>query len=122
MKSNRRQFFAVTGAGAAAAWMPTIIPAWAFGANDRVRTGHIGVRNQGKNNLKELLKNKNVDVVAVCDVDSDVLAKAVKLVQDSKKEPIKAEKDFRVLLNDKSIDAVVVTTPDHWHAIPTIEA
>ena len=122
MKSNRRQFFAVTGAGAAAAWMPTIIPARAFGANDRVRTGHIGVRNQGTNNLKELLKNKNVDVVAVCDVDSDVLAKAVKLVQDSKKEPIKGEKDFRVLLNDKSIDAVVVTTPDHWHAIPTIEA
>ena len=122
MNSNRRQFFAVTGAGAAAAWMPTIIPARAFGANDRVRTGHIGVRNQGTNNLKELLKNKNVDVVAVCDVDSDVLAKAVKLVQDSKKEPIKAEKDFRVLLNDKSIDAVVVTTPDHWHAIPTIEA
>ncbi len=122
MKSNRRQFLAVTSAGAAAAWMPTIIPARAFGANDRVRTGHIGVRNQGTNNLKELLKNKNVDVVAVCDVDSDVLAKAVKLVQDSKKEPIKAEKDFRVLLNDKSIDAVVVTTPDHWHAIPTIEA
>jgi predicted dehydrogenase len=102
--------------------MPTIIPSRAFGANDRVRTGHIGVRNQGTNNLKELLKNKNVDVVAVCDVDSDVLAKAAKLVQDSKKEPIKAEKDFRVLLNDKSIDAVVVTTPDHWHAIPTIEA
>jgi len=122
MKSNRRQFLAVTGAGAAAAWMPTIIPARAFGANDRVRTGHIGVRNQGTNNLKELLKNNNVDVVAVCDVDSDVLAKAAKLVQDSKKEPIKAEKDFRVLLNDKSIDAVVVTTPDHWHAIPTIEA
>jgi predicted dehydrogenase len=122
MKSNRRQFLAVTGAGATAAWMPTIIPSRAFGANDRVRTGHIGVRNQGTNNLKELLKNKNVDVVAVCDVDSDVLAKAAKLVQDSKKEPIKAEKDFRVLLNDKSIDAVVVTTPDHWHAIPTIEA
>ena len=68
MKSNRRQFFAVTGAGAAAAWMPTIIPARAFGANDRVRTGHIGVRNQGTNNLKELLKNKNVDVAREVDL------------------------------------------------------
>ena len=119
---NRRQFIATTGAGLAAVWMPTVIPARAFGANERVRTGHIGVRNQGTNNLKELLKNKNVDVAALCDVDSDVLAKAAKLVQDSKKEPVRTEKDFRALLNDKTLDAVVVTTPDHWHAIPTIEA
>ncbi len=120
--SNRRQFLATTGAGVAAAWMPSVIPARAFGANDRVRTGHIGVRNQGTNNLKELLKNKNVDVVAVCDVDSEVLAKAEKLVVATNKGPVRAEKDFRTLLNDKSIDAVVVTTPDHWHAIAMIEA
>jgi predicted dehydrogenase len=120
---NRRKFLSAAGAGIAAAWMPTVIPARAFGANERIRTGHIGVRNQGTNNLKEVLKNKSFDVSAVCDVDSDVLAKAAKLVENTNKTTgVKAEKDFRRLLDDKSIDAVVIVTPDHWHAIPTIEA
>ena len=120
---NRRKFLSTAGAGIAAAWMPTVIPARAFGANERIRTGHIGVRNQGTNNLKEVLKNKSFDVSAVCDVDSDVLAKAAKLVENTNKTTsVKAEKDFRRLLDDKSIDAVVIVTPDHWHAIPTIEA
>ncbi|MFM7131690.1 MAG: Gfo/Idh/MocA family protein, partial [bacterium] len=120
---NRRQFIATTGAGLAAAWMPTLIPARAFGANDRIRTAHIGVRNQGTNNLKEVLKNKNFDVTAVCDVDSAVLAKAAKLVEDTKKaKGVKTVKDFRELYTDKDIDAVVIVTPDHWHAIPAIEA
>jgi predicted dehydrogenase len=120
---NRRKFLSAAGAGIAAAWMPTVIPARAFGANERIRTGHIGVRNQGTNNLKEVLKNKSFDVSAVCDVDSDVLAKAAKLVENTNKTTgVKAEKDFRRLLDDKSIDAVVIVTPDQWHAIPTIEA
>lgn len=120
---SRRRFMATSGAGLAAAWMPTVIPARAFGANDRIRTAHIGVRNQGTNNLKEILKNKNFDVVALCDVDSEVLAKAAKLVEDTnKKSNIKTVKDFREVLDDKQVDGVVIVTPDHWHAIPTIEA
>ncbi len=119
---HRRRFLQATGAGLATAWMPTVIPARAFGAADRIRTGHIGVRNQGTNNLKELLKNKNVDVAAVCDVDSEVLAKAAKLVEDTTKTAPRTYKDFRALLDDNVVDAVVITTPDHWHAIPTIDA
>lgn len=120
--ANRRQFLTATGAGLAAAWMPTVIPARAFGANERIRTGHVGVRNQGTNNLKEVFKLKDAQVVAVCDVDSDVLAKAAKLVETTTKTAPKTYKDFRELLDDRDIDAVVLTTPDHWHAIPTIAA
>ncbi|MFM1802751.1 MAG: hypothetical protein RJA81_2103, partial [Planctomycetota bacterium] len=120
---NRRKFLAATGTGLATAWMPTVVPSRAFGANERIRTAHIGVRNQGTNNLKEVLKNKNFDVVAVCDVDSEVLAKAAKLVEDTKKTSnIKAVKDFREVLDDNQVDGVVIVTPDHWHAIPTIAA
>lgn len=115
---NRRQFLA---AGAAAFAVPTIIPASAFGANERITTGHIGVGNQGTNNLKDFLKL--VNVAAVCDVDSKRVAAAAKLV-DSKqsKSTCSTYGDYRKLLDRRDIDAVVITTPDHWHALNTIHA
>jgi predicted dehydrogenase len=109
-------------AGAAMA-MPAVIPARAFGAADRVRLGFVGVKNQGTNNLKAFLgKSKRVDVVALADVDRDVLAKAVALAgKSSGKEPAGLG-DYRRLLDREDIDAVVITTPDHWHARMTVDA
>jgi predicted dehydrogenase len=111
---NRRQFIATAGAAIAA---PYIIPSSAFGANERINTGHIGVGGQGTGNLNALMKH----AVAVCDVDSQRLAKAVKLCGD-KGRTVEGFGDYRRLLDRKDIDAVVISTPDHWHALTTIHA
>lgn len=119
----RRDLLRGASALALASAFPTIIPASALGRdgdspNERIRVGHIGVRNQGTHNLKQLMKS----TVAVCDVDRDVLAKARKLAEEGTGHDIKTYHDYRALLDDKEIDAVVITTPDHWHARMTVDA
>src|SRR3954471_15202907 len=107
---SRRDFVRGIGGIGLLSAFPTIIPASAFGANEAIRIGHIGVKNRGMQNLKPLLKH----TVAVCDVDSNVLANARKSVEKSGRS-CKTFSDYRHLLDDKEIDAVVVSTPDHWH-------
>ena len=115
---SRRTFLKQSAALAASAVVaPYFVPRSAFGANDRVNTGHIGVRNQGLGNLKAFMNN----AVAVCDVDKEVLGKAVKAVEQTGKK-CEAYSDFRRMLENKDIDAVVISTPDHWHALMTIQA
>lgn len=122
MNLSRRRFLKTTSAAAASTLAaPYFVPASAFGANDRVVTGHIGVKNQGTSNLKSFLGQKNVTVGAVCDVDQNVLAAAVKLVGARQAAPDTFD-DYRRLLDRKDIDVVVVVTPDHWHAKMTIDA
>ena len=107
-------------AGASAAGVavaPYFVPRSAFGANDRINTAHIGVRNQGAGNLKAFLSH----AVAICDVDKEVLEKAVKTVEQTGRK-CDAVGDYRRLLDRKDIDAVVISTPDHWHALMTINA
>ena len=83
-----------------------------------IRIGFIGVGGQGMSNMGALMKH----AVAVCDVDKDHLAKAKKKVEDSNKRPCAAYEDYRKLLEDKDIDAVLIATPDHWHTLPAIQA
>src|SRR5690242_18604844 len=101
---SRRSFLR---AGAALAAFPTIVPARAFGAADRVRLGFVGVRNQGTNNLKDFLKQPGADVVAVCDVDEDVLGKARALAAKTTGKPVADFHDYRKLLEAKDVDALV---------------
>jgi len=112
---NRRHFLSTAAAVLA---VPTILPRSVFGANDRVITAHIGVGNQGMGNLKAFRKN----AAAVCDVDASRLAGAVKFLEVAGVSRPGAERDYRALLDRKDIDAVVVTTPDHWHALCTVHA
>jgi len=112
---NRRHFLSTAAAVLA---VPTILPRSVFGANDRVVTGHIGVGNQGMANLKAFRKN----AAAVCDVDATRLAGASKFLEVAGVSRPGAERDYRKLLDRKDIDAVVVTTPDHWHALCTVHA
>jgi predicted dehydrogenase len=114
---SRRQFLT---AAAATLAVPTIIPRSVFGANERIVTGHVGVRNQGTPNLKAFLKLATP--AAVCDVDSRHLATAVETVEHSRKTKCDGYDDYRKILDRKDIDAVVITTPDHWHAVMTIHA
>jgi predicted dehydrogenase len=114
---SRRQFLAAA-AGTFAA--PYIIPSTAFGANERIVTGHIGVGGQGNSNLKGFL-SRGVKVAALCDVDSKRLATAVQAAKDAGHNSDGID-DYRRLLDRKDIDAVVIATPDHWHCLTTIHA
>ena len=84
-----------------------------------IRTAHIGVGGMGKSDLKDTASHKYVQVLALCDVDSNALEEAGKLFPDAKKY-----KDYRVLIKEMSedIDAVIVSAPDHTHAPASILA
>lgn len=114
---QRRTFLKSAAATIAA---PYFVPSTVFGANERIGVGSVGVKNQGSGNLKRF-KGAGCDIVAVCDVDSDVRAAAAKIVTDDGR-PCEQYGDYRELLDRNDIDAVVVTTPDHWHALITIHA
>ncbi len=116
---SRRRFLQTAAAASAVIAAPYYVPARAFGANERVITGAIGVKNRGGDgqNLKDFGKN----CVAVCDVDANVAAKAAKYVE-SVGNKCEIYSDYRKLLDRKDIDAVVISTPDHWHALMTIDA
>lgn len=114
---SRREFLKSTGAVLAGAYF---VPGRCFGANERITVGCIGVRNQGTGNLKRFL-GAGCNVAAICDVDSEVRAKALPLVAEKGGRADEYD-DYRRLLDRKDVDAVVVTVPDHWHALMTIHA
>lgn len=88
------------------------------GANDRVSVAFIGTGRMGLGNIRAALKQENLAVSAVCDVYEPNLQKGMEATNGQ----AKAIRDFREILADKSIDAVCISTPDHWHAYMTIEA
>ena len=88
------------------------------GANDRIRLGFIGVANRGGQLLSAFQNHKDMEIVALCDVHGSVLEAAKERLGG---KPDTCE-DFREILDRDDIDAVVIATPDHWHAIQTIEA
>ncbi|HYO81185.1 MAG TPA: Gfo/Idh/MocA family oxidoreductase, partial [Bryobacteraceae bacterium] len=89
-----------------------------LGANDRVRMGYIGLGNRGDQVHDAFLEFGDSQTVAVCDLREDYLDLAVKKSRNSPNR----YKDYRKLLDDKNVDAVVIATPDHWHAIQFIDA
>jgi len=98
-------------------------------ANDRLTLGFIGVGTMGRRHLGGFLGMKDVQVVAVCDVVRERLDDAKQMVEKRYGADKKAEykgcdaySDFRKIIERKDIDAVVIATPDHWHAIPCILA
>jgi predicted dehydrogenase len=88
--------------------------------NDTIRLALIGCSGQGVYNLRECLKAPNTKAVAVCDVDQAQLAKAVKRLAEQG-QVVDGVKDFRHVLDRKDVDAVIIATPDHWHAIPAVQ-
>src|SRR5204863_3303547 len=88
------------------------------GANERVRVGLIGCGGRGMLVARLTREAPNVEFAAVCDLNPPHLARAKEWAGPSAKE----YKDFRRLLEQKDIDAVLIATPDHWHAIPALLA
>lgn len=126
---NRRDFLKLGGAASAlVAAFPTIIPARVLGADapsKQVTFGFVATGGMGASNVDRVLKlkDKGAHVVAVCDVDQfnrDRSARRVDKVYGT--TGCKSVNDFRELTRDKGIDAIVVSTPDHWHTIPAVDA
>jgi len=94
-----------------------------IGANDRIRVALIGCGGQGSGDLRAMLRIKNIECVALCDVDDTQSAKTLLAVTDQySQQPSLVTRDFRKVLEQKDIDAVIIGTPDHWHALPTVMA
>jgi hypothetical protein len=96
-------------------------PARKVGPNEKLRVAVIGVNGQGGSHLGEWLKNPDVDLVAVCDCDPGAFKKNVSKFKGLARQP-RFEQDVRKLLEDKSIDAVSIATPNHWHALMAVWA
>ena len=111
---TRRNFLRTTAVVASAAFLSPL--ARAAGANDDVRIGMVGFRSRGKNHLQEYAKLKGVRVVALCDVDQEVLQTEAKAFAD-RNEKVETYTDIRKLLENKDIDAISVATPNHWHSL-----
>jgi len=122
----RRRFLKAAAAGGAAVVLPAIVPASAFGANapsNRIVMGAIGVGSQGTGDMQGFLGKEEVRMVAVCDVDRGHREQAKRIVHDRYgNSDCKAYQDFRELIGRGDLDAVQLALPDHWHAIPAIEA
>ncbi|HLO58250.1 MAG TPA: Gfo/Idh/MocA family oxidoreductase [Bacteroidales bacterium] len=123
---NRRKFLtgglaAVAGAGIMASF-PLTAKAFAGSPNDKIVAGAIGINGMGFADLQAFLRQPNTECAALCDVDENVLnARALEVEKIQGKKPA-LYKDFRKLLEDKSLDVVIIGTPDHWHCLPFIYA
>lgn len=90
--------------------------------NDKLQIGVIGCNGMGWSNTNSHLKMKDVDLIAICDVDSNVIEKRMADYAKLRENKPKIYADYRELLNNKEIDAVVIGTPDHWHCKMMIDA
>lgn len=117
-----RRTFTKTGAaaalGLAASRTPSVRSAQVLGANERIRLGFVGVANRGGQLVSAFSEHDDMQIVALCDVDRQTLESAKQKVAGSPD----TYGDFRRLIDRKDIDAVVIATPDHWHAIQTVMA
>lgn len=117
---NRRRFIGQT---LGAAVLPAGSPLQSFskrvGPNDMVRVGVIGTGGRGRGVMKVFLKNPEVSLPVICDVNQLASRKANREILNGRAEIVE---DYRRILDRKDIDAVLIATPDHWHAIPTIHA
>ena len=115
MHVSRRNFLALSGAAAF-----SILPATARGANEKIRCAVIGVQNRGRAHIAGLLAAPNAELVAVCDVDAEVLEREAKAAEEKLGKTLKRFRDLRDVLADPDIDAITIATPNHWHVLAAI--
>jgi predicted dehydrogenase len=121
MKANRRHFIGIAAGGAAAAAYGT----WKYIRGDfssEIRVAIVGLRGRGKEHIKGFSEQPGCRIVALCDVDSAVLAESVAELKKTTKHEIRQYSDIRKVLEAKDIDVVSVATPNHWHSLMGIWA
>ena len=124
MKATRRKFIsqsstALIGLGILPGMFirSTITP-----PSDIMKIGVIGANGMGWSDMRSLLKMDDVDCIAICDVDRSVPDRRKKDYSGSRSNPVQLYRDYRKLLDNKEIDAVVIGTPDHWHCRIMVDA
>ncbi len=127
MPTSRRTFLTNTTRLAAAAGLSGLSAAPALSrpsgsANDKIVVALIGANSMGYGDLNNALKVPNVECALLCDIDDAVLARRAADVERTQGKAPRLVKDFRRVMDDKSIDAVIIGTPDHWHCLPFVAA
>jgi predicted dehydrogenase len=121
MQMNRRQFLSKTTTAVLVAG--TMAKGRVFGANNRIGVCTIGFNGQGSGHVRDILGMKDeAEYVALCDVDDNVRQRGARMVETAQGKAAKLYKDIREALSDKSIDAVTIATPNHWHTLAAIWA
>ncbi|MEX2344166.1 MAG: Gfo/Idh/MocA family oxidoreductase [Balneolaceae bacterium] len=126
--TSRRKFLTDTGKAIAGIGAASVLPGKAFSIlssrspNERINAGLIGCKGMGWSNINEFLRVDNVDCIALCDVDQNVLdERTAELEQNTGSKPAQY-KDYRNLLENDDVDVVIIATPDHWHCLQTVHA
>ncbi len=129
--NSRRSFIKHAGLFAGGTVLASSVQQSAFGsvrrklaASDQINIGAIGINGMGWADLSAALKQPGVNVVALCDIDKNVLDTRMKDLakMNINTSKIKLHGDYREVLNNKDVDAVIIGTPDHWHALIMMEA
>lgn len=121
--TTRREFIKDAVIGTAAISVGGVLPSFSaksyrgiFGANERIRIGAIGVNSRGNALAGGFAKEKDCEVAYVCDVDRRAMEKCIANIEKITGNRPQGEKDIRRLLEFNDLDAVVIATPEHWHA------
>jgi len=122
LRLNRRTFVGQTLAAGAAAALPDLASARPYGSNDRIRVALLGVKGQGRVHAGKWAEMKDAEVVAVCDPDSNVINDAMTAVEKKAGNKPAYVPDLRKIMDDKTIDAVSIAMPNHWHVLASIWA
>jgi len=116
---SRRRFLGYSSAALAGA---VLAPRAHASPGDTIRVGVTGVRGRGLEHVKSLLALQNVEIAAICDVNRNIIGKAMKAVEEKQGKAPAFHQDFRKMIEDKSIDAVTIATSNHTHALLSIWA
>ena len=129
MLGNRREFIKKSTAGLLVSGAAFMFPMELLaamrkrvGPNDTVNIGLIGCNGMGFSDLSSFLKMSDINVIALCDVDENVLQKRTADLEKAGIKKPKWYKDYRKLLENKDIDVVIIGTPDHWHCLQLTDA
>jgi predicted dehydrogenase len=124
-QENRREFLTQNGKRAIGLWTGAVVISTgkrAVSANDKIIMGAIGVGGRGQALVKGFALRDDVQFAALCDPNQNRAKSLYEILKSEHNPDLTLVEDYRRVIDDKNIDAVVVATPDHWHALPTIAA
>lgn len=115
-QETRRNFIKKSGGALAALSAPLVVSKQVFGANEKILMGIVGPGRRGSQVMGDFMRTQDCQFIAACDLNKDRLNRVVS------RGNLKAYTDYHEMFANKDIDAVIVATPDHWHALVTIHA
>jgi len=110
----------VVFAGAPDMVKPALIPEYISGNTNRIRVAILGVNSRENDLFEVVMKQQDITVVTLCDTDLDILKERAKWFEDTFKQKVAIEQDYRKINANKNIDAVIIATPNHWHSLHAI--